>query len=451
MNKKLATVAALLTATASTFTLVACGGGEDTLNLQASDAKTTEYVESVLQATEKAPTGVGEISLSASAEGSSSYFLCKADGEKIESALNNESSGSATVTASGWWNQDGEVDLKAHYAVTDEETNEGYAFAYLRGGYLMFNASETETIDLNTVELTAVNISELISEIISMPMPEVEVSGSVSFDAIAKLALSYGSVSVSNGTIELDIDRTVASLVKDVLQTVGTINAETTLGSVLQSNAVKNVVNSLFSKYTAKQFRAEIMSLLGVISPESAQAIDALLPQPAETDETVHDYLMTLINDKNLSGMLLMYINPTLTNKTIAEVTFGDLLGDKFESVIEKIKQAVVMEYVGGALTLNIAVDEGTVTLSLKDVAIKFTVNSSNCITAVDINCGTFSVESSMIVYDEYADSYNCNKTSFTGSCVITINMNSNKTITDISNVNTNLGATVGELLNPVE
>ena len=450
MNKKIATIAALLTVTASAFSFAACGN-DDTLKLEASDAKTYARVEEVLQATEKAPTGIGEISLSASADFSSAYFLCDASGEKIENQDNSSVLYSASLSANGLWNQSGDVDLKAHYSLTGEETSAGYAFAYLRGGYLMFNASETETIDLNTVELTAVDISEIVSQIISMPLPEVQLSGDISYDVIAQLALSYGTVSVGNGAIELDIDKTVASLVKDVLQTIDNVKAETTLGDIAQSNAVKKVFNALFGKCTAQEFRAALVSLLGSTSPDYASIFEALLPQPAETDETVHDCCVTLRNDRNVSKMILMYLNPTLTDAVLADVTFNDLFGENLESVIESVKNVIKMEYKGGALTLNLAIGDSDATISLKDVGLKLNVNSSNVITGVELNCGTLSSEVDAVVYDGIINSYSCNHTSVTLSGLITINMNSDKTIADISNVKTDLDATVGELLNPAE
>ncbi|MGN0813653.1 MAG: hypothetical protein ACI4MH_00285 [Candidatus Coproplasma sp.] len=455
MNKKIATIAALLTVTASAFSFVACDG-EDTLKLEASDAKTTERVEEVLQATEKAPTGIGEISLSATVEGGSSVFVCDAAGDRIGDEPIDGDFGSATVTASGWWNQEGDVDLTAHYSETGEDATEGYVFGYLRDGYVFFNVGEAQTIDLSTAVLSAIDISELVSSLTSITLPQfdqIELSGNISYDAIAKLALSYGTVSVSNDTIELDIDKTVASLVKDALQTVDEIKAETTLGDIAQSNAVKKIINSLFGKYTAQEFRAELVSAVSTMMPDFAQIAEVFLPKVAETDQTAHDYLMTVLNDKNISGMVLMYINPTLTDTLLADVTFNDLFGANFESVIESFRNVIKMEYKGGALTLNVAIGTNYVTVGLKDVSIKFSVNSSNVITAVELNCGTFTVESDS-VYDNGAgedDGYYCYQTTLSGSCMISVNMNSDKTIADISNVNTDLDATVGELLNPAD
>lgn len=450
MKKKFIAMAALFTASVSAFTFGACG--EDQLNLQPSDQKTTAYVETVLEATQKAPTGVGEFSATASVTCSVTDFDCDENGAALEESETETEEGSITANLNGLWNADGDVDAAAEISLTGETTTQQGVYAYLRGGYALYALSDEE-IDLSETTLSAMDISELIASVTGISLPEVSISGEISYSTITTLALRYGAVKLGDNSFELDIDKAIASLVKDFLQTVESIAEGTTLGSIVESNAVKVVVDSLLGDLTSQELYDAVSELIEVAYPGADEYLKTFLPKPA-ADQSVYEYLVAVINDKNFSKVVLPVLGITASDKTLAQVTLGDLTdAETIAEIKETVSNAVKMDYKNGKLSLTISIGTTTATVSLKDFAVTFTVNPDNsCITAVSVECGELAADVNVISQDylsDYSESYTCSQTSVSGSLGMSLNLNSEKTLADLTDVETSLGVTVGELLNP--
>ncbi|MGN0818728.1 MAG: hypothetical protein ACI4L9_07140 [Candidatus Coproplasma sp.] len=312
MKKKLIALTALLTASVSMFSFTACGGNNDNLTLEPSDAKTTNYVESVLDATEKAPIGVNELNISLSMSGGTSSFVCDEDGNVpagSEKQVLDSQEVSASLTADGLWNANGQIDATALLSLTGDNEMDANVLAYLREGYLFYAFSQDKTADLTTTALEALDVSELISNYINVDLTELLSEGNVSYSSVTTLALRYGTVDLGNGNFELDFDKAIASLVKDFLQTFDALTEDTTVGALMETNVIKNVIDSLLGDFTAQELYDTITGMITQMAPDYAPYLVALIPVPAETDQTAYDYLVTVINDETVSMLLCSMIS----------------------------------------------------------------------------------------------------------------------------------------------
>ncbi|MGN0818729.1 MAG: hypothetical protein ACI4L9_07145 [Candidatus Coproplasma sp.] len=123
------------------------------------------------------------------------------------------------------------------------------------------------------------------------------------------------------------------------------------------------------------------------------------------------------------------------------------------DSIKQAVSDAVKMEYKNGALTLTVNVEGTTVTVYLKDFGIKFSVDSNERITSVLLECADLSVNVKTVSYGNVddVDCYVCSETKVTCSLEISLNLNSGKSIKDITGAATTGGATVGEIISATE
>lgn len=450
-KNRLAALAAVLTAAVSAFSFAACSEKEaGELNLNPCDEITTTYVKTVFENTQESSLNTGEMSVSLTVNGSSSSFLSDEYGnlpagtEKQE--ISSEQIG-LNVEVSALFSGEGDMDMQADFTVTGESAAEGKVFAWLRDEYTFWYMSEGgEDSDLSEAVISVIDLSDVIGQITGITLPEIQAEDAVELNTVPTLALSYGAVSCDDGIITVDFNKALASLVKDFLQTVNGLNEKTTVGSLASSRLAKNIIDAFFGDCSATEFYEEVLGALTLISPESAAYIKAIIPPPAETDQTVSDYIMTILNDERFSSIILTQLN--VKGKTLATVTLADLIGkEQIEQIKAKVNECVKMEYENGALTLKLNFNGNSATVKVGQCRATFKVDPNNCITSVVMTCSELSLTLSSVGYDYVEDGYVCTQTALTGGIEIAVNLKSDGILADISGVQTDYGITVGELI----
>ncbi|MDE5789580.1 MAG: hypothetical protein K2H78_04090 [Clostridia bacterium] len=220
--------------------------------------------------------------------------------------------------------------------VADSE-REVYGYIFGRGGHL-FNAYDQgkQITDFSDVTLQYSGDMGLPAELKAMldalpanGMPAQELTP---LSAILNLAETYGGATFADKKLTINFNKTAYGLYNDVLAVIETLTEDTTVGDVIKSKPVKALIESLTYGVSAKDILDQVAAMAGgeagasTLEGESGAssaamigAILEILPE-ATAGESVYDYLVKVLESKDVAEAVFKMIAPTLPASAVAPI-----------------------------------------------------------------------------------------------------------------------------------
>lgn len=256
------------------------------------------------------------------------------------SAKLNLADGNGDLVAETWESED------------QQELYSQYNYVFIRDWNVFTLSSNEEMTDYEGVELnysTTVPVgeyAEMLPETANIDLYEVANSVlALPAPLLASVAIQYDAVSISSTGIKIDINAMLYGMYTKVVETIQSIELDTTVGDLINSDLVKGLIDAVTYDVTSAELVDVIIEVLdsGVIDAAIAgagsqgnagttyavttadtqvsvsQVIKALLPEAGE-DESVHSYLVKVLNSEQIATALGM------EGTVIADLTVENVL-----------------------------------------------------------------------------------------------------------------------------
>ncbi|MDE6791128.1 MAG: hypothetical protein K2J61_05350, partial [Clostridia bacterium] len=270
------------------------------------------------------------------------------DGKILENATkqtageHNKTSGNAKINVKNY-----ELDATSHYfeEALDAEgkkvantERESYSYMFSRGGHLFSAYDEGKEItDFSDVTLQYFGDMELPAELKAMldalpanGMPAQELTP---LSAILNLAETYGGATFADKKLTINFNKTAYGLYNDVLAVIESLTEDTKVGDVIKAKPVKALIESLTYGVSAKDILDQVAAMAGgeagasTLEGESEGdsglamigAMLEILPEAAE-GESVYDYLVKVLESKDVAEAIFKMIAPTLPASAVAPI-----------------------------------------------------------------------------------------------------------------------------------
>ena len=225
-----------------------------------------------------------------------------------------------------------ERDADGNKVVGSQRSGEEYSYTFTRGGKSFYYTSEEQVTDFSTITLLYGGDASEVQGGEGNPWGEM-LSGSdalgTAFNAVINMGSVYNSVSFANGKLTVNLNKVAYNAYNEVLGVIDDLTETSTVGEVLETDPVKNLIDSLTYGRTARDIYDTLIAQAGgqpsVTDAASdngggltddgngemngeqfagAEAIFALLPVPEE-GASVHSYLVTALKDEDFSKAVL--------------------------------------------------------------------------------------------------------------------------------------------------
>lgn len=250
---------------------------------------------------------------------------------------------------------DGNADIVAESQQRRDKqtTSSMYGYAFIRDWNIFETSSDEKITDFSGVELNYANTipvgeyAEMLPETANIDLYEVANSVlALPAPLLASVAIQYDAVSISSAGIKIDINAMLYGMYTKVVETIQSIELDTTVGDLINSDLVKGLIDAVTYDVTSAELVDVIIEVLdsGVIDAAIAaagsqgnagvttyavttadtqvsvsQVIKALLPEAGE-DESVHSYLVKVLNSEQIATALGM------EGTVIADLTVESIL-----------------------------------------------------------------------------------------------------------------------------
>lgn len=262
---------------------------------------------------------------------SAKAYPCDEDGNKLPNAEEQSSRSKSTEQASAAVAVDGsdlKIDLELsskneRYGVDGEAATQGYRYMFVRGGHIFTHEAEAAVTDFADVTLTydgsmTDGMPEGYQAILAGLNTEVGSATSLPLNLILGLADKYNGASYANGVLTVDFNKVTYNLYNDVLSVIESLDENTTVGSLLSSAPVKNLLQSLTYGMDAKEiYDSVVAQLSGENVPAATKEILKVLPKPAEGDG-VYEYLVKVVSSKEFTGFVVSMLTQGQVGSMIA-------------------------------------------------------------------------------------------------------------------------------------
>jgi len=293
---------------------------------------------------------------------SAKAYLCDEEGNKLPNAEEHSSRSKSTEQASAAMAVDGsdlKIDLELsskneRYDADGEAALQDYRYMFVRGGHIFTHEAKAAVTDFADVTLTydgsmTDGMPEGYQAILAGLNTEVGSATSLPLNLILGLADKYNGASYANGVLTVDFNKVTYNLYNDVLAVIEGLDENTTVGSLLSSAPVKNLLQSLTYGMDAKEIYDSVVAQLGGDNaPAEIKAILKVLPQPAEGDG-VYEYLVKVVSSKEFTGFVVSMLTQGQVGSMIAP--FSEFkLADIF-ALLGKINGGSQSPKLGGSQT----------------------------------------------------------------------------------------------------
>ncbi len=221
--------------------------------------------------------------------------------------------------------------------VADTE-RENYGYIFSRGGHLFsaYDDKGKQITDFSDVTLEYAGDMGLPAELKAMldalpanGMPAQELTP---LSAILNLAETYGGATFADKKLTINFNKTAYGLYNDVLAVIETLTEDTTVGDVIKAKPVKALIESLTYGVSAKDILDQVAAMAGgedgasTLEGESGAssaamigAILVILPE-ATAGESVYNYLVKVLESKDVAEAVFKMIAPTLPASAVAPI-----------------------------------------------------------------------------------------------------------------------------------
>lgn len=390
------------------------------------------------------------------------------DASEVESTEESSIYGSYDYTTYGYsFIRDGKVfNYSAHAEVTD-----------FTGKILTYNEDEASLGDFAGENVTLSMLGPVLTEegVIGMP-----------FNAVINLGKTYESTTFADGKLTINLNKVAYKAYNEVLAVIEGLTEESTMGGLIESTPVKNLIDSLTYGLTAKDLYDDLTAQVAgqpAAQEESTEApgmasIFGMLPAPEE-GASVHSYLVTVLKDETFSKAILsmamlpeeaitaigtLYAFPVITfvNLMMAMMpgSGDDIVGEggdtedmravpyEGEEEMPTLTMEQVKAMVKGMLDEAVVVTEDKATISvegevveLTGLAVELNVNDKYEIETAKFVCNyvnnfVYISDNGYFNGEEYVDNYSAEKSETTGSLVATLTLSA--TAPALTNINDN-------------
>lgn len=248
----------------------------------------------------------------------------KPDGQEMTMYSKGTSGAKATVDLTSFnvdssnYSVNKEVDKDGKEVADSESNYSEYSYDYVRDGKSFWYNSNAEVTDITKVALQYDGESEDGEDVSFDTVTTIDGVMGVPFNTIINLSKVYESNTYSNGKLTINLNKVAHKLYNEVLAVLDGLKETSTVGEVIESKPVKNLMDSLTYGYTAKGIYDEVKTALGGDQMDAqTKAIFDLVPVPAE-GASVHTYLVSVLKDKEFAGKIMAMINPNAPSSAVA-------------------------------------------------------------------------------------------------------------------------------------
>ncbi len=244
------------------------------------------------------------------------------EGKKLQNAEEEKTYYKTDMTLSGAVNLKN-LNVDASSVLTEWETDANgtekantrgsdYSYYFMRGGFLYTYYSDSEVTDFSSVVLNKLSGGAFV-----MPVAADGYAG-VPLNTFINLSRVYNANSFADKKLTINLNKVVYSLYTDVIGVINGLKDTTTVGEVVESAPVKNLIHSLTYGYTAKDIYDEVKEGLGGDRmPAGIKGYFDLAPVPAE-GVSVYDYLVSVLKSKAFAEDIIGLVSSDIPASAIA-------------------------------------------------------------------------------------------------------------------------------------
>ncbi|MDE6075596.1 MAG: hypothetical protein K2G26_04085, partial [Clostridia bacterium] len=373
---------------------------------------------------------------------------------KTTGGEHNKTSGSAKINIKNL-----ELDATSYYfeealdaegkKVADTE-REAYSYIFNRGGHL-FNAYDQgkQITDFSDVTLQYSGDmglpEELAAMLAALPANGMPAGELTPLTAILNLAETYGGATFADKKLTINFNKTAYGLYNDVLAVIEALTEDTTVGDVIKAKPVKALIESLTYGIDVKDILDQVAAMAGgqagTLDGESDGASSAamigaileLLPE-ATAGESVYDYLVKVLESKDVAEAVFAMIAPGLPASAVAPIaqfkviellqlivasmqppqtpdqgtTMSAAVYEESAGGMQQVTMAQIKQMVKGYLNQMVSVTEDKVTVTMPESAyavsaleIVYTVDEFYTVSSVSVS-GSVNEKTSYVRGDGY-------------------------------------------------
>ncbi|MDE7076873.1 MAG: hypothetical protein K2O62_06090, partial [Clostridia bacterium] len=222
--------------------------------------------------------------------------------------------------------------------VADATEMETYSYMFARGGHL-FSAYDkgkqiTDFSDAKIEYMGDMGLPEQLKTMLAaLPENGMPAQELTPLTAVLNLAETYGGATFSDKKLTVNFNKTAYGLYNDVLAVIDALNEDTKVGDVIKAKPVKALIESLTYGVSAKDILEQVAAMAGgeagastldgesegASSEAMIGAILEILPE-ATAGESVYDYLVRLLESKDVAEAVFKMIAPSLPASAVAPI-----------------------------------------------------------------------------------------------------------------------------------
>lgn len=172
--------------------------------------------------------------------------------------------------------------------------------------------------------------------------------------SIAKIADSFNGLTIDSKqkTATIDLNATVYGAVTAIGEVLSSINDNTTIGDILKTDAVKNILMSVTELFPATEIKSAFDEVLQSLPVEIKQMIDSMgidlskIFIAPDKNSTTYDYLVKIISSEELKNAINKIIQFAMQQQG---VTGG--IGFGLTDTLDKMKVAPLFQMAGISVT----------------------------------------------------------------------------------------------------
>ncbi len=172
--------------------------------------------------------------------------------------------------------------------------------------------------------------------------------------SIAKIADSFNGLTIDSKqkTATIDLNATVYGAVTAIGEVLSSINDNTTIGDILKTDAVKNILMSVTELFPATEIKSAFDEVLQSLPVEIKQMIDSMgidlskIFVAPDKNSTTYDYLVKIISSEELKNAINKIIQFAMQQQG---VTGG--IGFGLTDTLDKMKVAPLFQMAGISVT----------------------------------------------------------------------------------------------------